>query len=269
MPIATPNASAAASATASRRVRCAESASIPPRLTQRAGAASRRYARFPLVACRERGGPAKSPPRSAKSPCGPLHSRRSDVGETAETPTMANGLINELKELNPADAGPLPLRDVRSRSVRGALIRFETLRRLVRVAVLGVLDAAGVFLAIWTALELKAVVNGKSDLVLSYHQTQDVAPLAILVTLLLFARSRLYGDRNMRPGLSGIVASLFQATVVILLYAVAEGGHFSSYYIFYGSLVFALAYVSLFRWTFEKVSGAVLSAAGYKLRTVY
>src|SRR4051812_42987233 len=183
---------------------------------------------------------------------------------------MANGLVNELKELKPPEAAELTARDVRARRapIRSALIRWETLRRLIRVFTLGALDGAGGFLAVWTALELKAVVNGKSDLAVSFEQAMDVAPLAILVTWLLFARSDLYADRAVRPGFTRIVASMFQVTLVILVYAVAEGSHFSSYYIFYGSLFFSLAYLSAFRWLFDRVSGWALRAAGYRRRAV-
>src|SRR5437763_11499309 len=102
---------------------------------------------------------------------------------------MANGLVKDLQELKPHEAGlSLPARDIRARKapVRSALIRYEAMRRLTRVVILTALDIAGVFGAIWTALELKALINGKSDLVQTFHQTEDVAPLAILVTLLLF-----------------------------------------------------------------------------------
>src|SRR3954467_3406919 len=183
---------------------------------------------------------------------------------------MANGLVNELKDLEPRSAAGLSARDVRARKapLRHILIRWETLRRLIRVLTLAALDTAGVFLAIWTALELKAVVNAKSDLHVSFQQTQDVAPLAVLVTLMLFARSDLYADRAVRPGFTRIVAAMFQATVVVLVYAVVEGNHFSSYYIFYGSLFFALAYISGFRWVFDRVSGWALRAAGSPRRAV-
>jgi exopolysaccharide biosynthesis polyprenyl glycosylphosphotransferase len=183
---------------------------------------------------------------------------------------MPNGLVKELQELKPHEAVSLPARDIRARKrpVRNALIRFETLRRLTRVVVLTALDIAGVFGAIWTALELKALINGKPNLTSSFHQTQDVAPLAILVTLLLFARSGLYSDRAVRPGFTRVVASLVQVTFITVAYAVVEGAHFTSYYIFYGSLLFALAYVSIFRWVFDRVSGAALRAAGYRRRAV-
>jgi exopolysaccharide biosynthesis polyprenyl glycosylphosphotransferase len=186
---------------------------------------------------------------------------------------MANGgLLKELQELEPAPGATttLPPRDVRARRpfLLRAIIRLRTLRAIARVLVLGALDAAGIFLAIWTALELKAALRDKSDLTLSYHQAQDVAPLAILVTLLLFARSDLYADRAVRPGFTRVIASLFQATVVVLAFAVVQGEQFSSFYIFYGSLLFAVIYVSAFRWLFEKATGAILRLGGYHRRAI-
>src|SRR3954466_2370680 len=186
---------------------------------------------------------------------------------------MGNGgLVNELREIKPrGDAGSLATRDVRAPKpafVRGFVIRMETLRRLLRFTVLATLDVAGIFLAIWTALELKAAVNGKSDLSLTFSQAKHWAPLACLVTVLLFARSRMYGDRPVRPGFAGIVGSLCQVTAVIFLYAIIQGQHFSSYYIFYGTLFFAIAYVSVFRWTFDWITWKILSAAGYRRRAV-
>jgi exopolysaccharide biosynthesis polyprenyl glycosylphosphotransferase len=160
----------------------------------------------------------------------------------------------------------LPARDVRAR--KPLLLRLEAGRALLRGATLVAFDIAGVFLAIWTALELKAALRGRSNLTLSYHQAVDVAPLACLVTILLFARSGLYGPRATRPGFARVVGSLFQVMVVSLIYGLVEGQHFSSYYIFYGSLFFALIYVSALRWGFEETSGAMLRAAGYRRRAV-
>jgi exopolysaccharide biosynthesis polyprenyl glycosylphosphotransferase len=178
---------------------------------------------------------------------------------------MANGLVRHLEEVKSAPV-VLPPRDVRAR--KPLLLRLETGRTIVRVATLVTLDVVGVFLAIWTALEVKAALRGKSDIVLSFHQAWDVAPLACLVTILLFARSRLYGPRAIRPGFARVIGSLFQVMIVSLIYGVVEGGQFSSYYIFYGSLFFALIYVSAFRGAFEAASGALLRAAGYRRRAV-
>jgi exopolysaccharide biosynthesis polyprenyl glycosylphosphotransferase len=182
---------------------------------------------------------------------------------------MGKSFVNELREVRSPEPIPMP-RDVRARrpGVLRWIIDAETLRRVVRVAILGALDIAAVFMAIWTALELKAVLRGASDPGLSFDQAQDVAPLACLITLLLFARSGLYGDRAARPGFAQIIGSLFQVAVVAFIYALAEDYHFSSGYIFYGTLLFALVYVCTFRWVFERISGLVLRMAGYRRRAV-
>jgi len=151
--------------------------------------------------------------------------------------------------------------------LRGVL-RFDTLRAIVRVSTLAALDLAGLVLAIYTALLLKAAIANPDQLSQMWGQTKDYAPLAGLVMLLLFARSGLYRDRAQRPGFTKVIASLFQVTLVVLIYAEIEGEPFQSYYIFYASLFFALIYVSFFRWLFERASGAVLRAAGYRRRAV-
>jgi exopolysaccharide biosynthesis polyprenyl glycosylphosphotransferase len=101
-----------------------------------------------------------------------------------------------------------------------------------------------------------------------WGQAKDYFPLGGLVMVLLFARSGLYRERAQRPGSAKVIASLFQVTLVVLVYATIEGENFQSYYIFYSSLFFAVIYVSSLRWLFEKVSGAVLRAAGYRRRAV-
>jgi exopolysaccharide biosynthesis polyprenyl glycosylphosphotransferase len=164
----------------------------------------------------------------------------------------------------------LPDRDMRAKRppALSFLLRMDTLRRITRVLVLLVLDFAGLALAIFTALALKAAVRGRLDVSLAYQQTRHFVAFSYLVMVLLFARSGLYASRNERPGLTRIIASLFQVAVVALIFAVVSGEQFSSYYIFYGSLIFALLYVSLFRQFYEWLSGIVLRAAGYARRAV-
>jgi exopolysaccharide biosynthesis polyprenyl glycosylphosphotransferase len=188
-----------------------------------------------------------------------------------ELQLMGDGLARELRELEPPAApAELPMRDVRAGSVPilKGLLRFEALRRGGRVLTLAALDVAGMFLAIWTALAIKAAFRAPGILGGTFEQAQEYAPLACLVMLLLFARSGLYRDRGQRPGFAAIISGLFQVTLIVLLYAVIEGHQFSSYYIFYGTLFFAVVYLSAFRWTFERVSGAALRAAGYRRRAV-
>jgi exopolysaccharide biosynthesis polyprenyl glycosylphosphotransferase len=148
------------------------------------------------------------------------------------------------------------------------LLRLETARRTGRVLSLMALDFAAVFLAIFTALALKAAVRGSLDTAAIFHQTKDIVSFAYLLTVLLFARSALYADRAARPGLTRIVACLFQVMIVALLFALVNGEDFSSYYIFYGSLFFGVLYVAGFRFLYEEITGALLRAAGYQRRAV-
>jgi exopolysaccharide biosynthesis polyprenyl glycosylphosphotransferase len=148
------------------------------------------------------------------------------------------------------------------------LLQLETARRVVRVLSLLALDFAGVALAIFTALVLKAVVLGHVETAQAYDETKQILAFAYLVTALLFARSGLYGRRGTRPGLTRIVASLFQVSFVALLFAVVSGQHFSSFYIFWGSLGFALLYVPLLRYAYERGTGALMRTAGRQRRAV-
>jgi exopolysaccharide biosynthesis polyprenyl glycosylphosphotransferase len=124
-------------------------------------------------------------------------------------------------------------------------------------------------MAITTALWLKAgLTTGQWHVTAQSTQTAQLFDFAYLVTVLLFARSGLYAARGERPGMSRIVSSLCQVALVALVFAVASGSTFSSYYIFYGSLFFAVIYVSLLRLSYEKVTGALLRLAGYQRRAV-
>jgi exopolysaccharide biosynthesis polyprenyl glycosylphosphotransferase len=179
---------------------------------------------------------------------------------------VPNGLVKELQEVEPL---ALPPRDVRAgKPLLGGLLRFDFARGVARVTILAALDLAGLFLAIYTALIVKAAVRHPDTIGQMWDQAWDYLPLGGLVMLLLFGRSGLYRERAQRPGLPRVIASLFQTTVAVLLYALIEGEAFQSYYIFYGSLIFALIYVSGFRWAFERVSGLILRAAGYRRRAV-
>ena len=181
-------------------------------------------------------------------------------------PTRPQGPLAPLEDL---PTSPVE-RDVRRKKppVLSFLLRADTFRRLARFVALLALDFAGIFAAILTALALKAAARGQLDLSVAFQQTKDYVSFGFLVMALLFARSGLYGDRAVRPGLTSIVSSLFQTTVVVLIYAVVSGKEFSSFYIFYGSLLFAVAYISTFRFIYERSTGLLLRAAGYRRRAL-
>ena len=112
-------------------------------------------------------------------------------------------------------------RDIRRRRppVLSFLLRMSTMRRLGRLVSLLALDFAGVALAIFTALVLKEAVRGSVVPNTALHGTENFLPFAYLLTALLFARSGLYAERGLRPGLSRIVGSLFQVAFVAVIFA--------------------------------------------------
>jgi exopolysaccharide biosynthesis polyprenyl glycosylphosphotransferase len=183
-------------------------------------------------------------------------------------PTNVNPADLSSASLPPLDV--LPDRDMRAKRppALSFLLRWSTLRRGARVVSLLALDLGAIILAIFTALCLKAIARDSWDPRVSWEQAKEYVPFAFLVASLLFARSGLYAERSQRPGLTRIVASLFQTTLVALIFAVVNGEEFSSYYIFYGTLFFSVAYVSTARYAYEQATGALLRSAGYKRRAV-
>jgi exopolysaccharide biosynthesis polyprenyl glycosylphosphotransferase len=164
----------------------------------------------------------------------------------------------------------LPFRDMRAKRppLLSFLLRLDTLRRLGRLSSLLVLDFVAIFMAILTALSLKAAVLGAWSFPATVKETDDTVSFAYLLTVLLFAKSGLYSSRAVRPGMSRIGSSLFQVMVVALIFAMVSGREFQSYYIFYGSLAFAIAYVASLRFAYEHATGLLLRWAGYQRRAI-
>jgi exopolysaccharide biosynthesis polyprenyl glycosylphosphotransferase len=148
------------------------------------------------------------------------------------------------------------------------LLRKETLRRLTRVVTLLALDFVGVGAALFTAFAIKLALTSDATLQNTWGFTRPALAFAYLLTVLMFARVDLYADRTRRPGLPKIVAALFFATVLGALFALATGNHFSSYYIFYGSLFFGVLYISALRELYTRITGRLLEQAGYRRRAL-
>jgi exopolysaccharide biosynthesis polyprenyl glycosylphosphotransferase len=164
----------------------------------------------------------------------------------------------------------LPAHDVRRKSptVLSFLLRLETFRLLMRVGSLLAIDFIGVFAALFTSLATRQALRGELNLSVAWHQTKPWLWFAYLVTVLMFARTDLYSERQGRPGLGGIAGALFQVTVIALVFALANGEHFQSYYLFYGSLFFGTAYLASLRYLHLRLTGRLLEQAGYRRRAL-
>jgi exopolysaccharide biosynthesis polyprenyl glycosylphosphotransferase len=186
------------------------------------------------------------------------------IEQTTAPRSKSNGSPADLDQLT------LPRRDVRRKrpAVLAFVLRVETLRRSFRVLSLLALDLVGVTGALFTALSVKLALHGNLDASVAWKDTKHWLPIAYLITVLMFARADLYADRPRRPGLSRIAAALFWAAVIALVFALASGQHFSSYYIFYGSLFFAVVYIAGLRELHLRVTGWLLAQAGYQRRAL-
>lgn len=152
----------------------------------------------------------------------------------------------------------------RRRTPLSFLLTMETLRTVARVASLVVLDVVGLYLAILLALESKSLLFDGVNFSANVTQAYNYGVFAALLTLLLFARTGLYGDRGSRPGLGAVVSALFSVALVALIYSLIVGREYSSYYIFWGTLVFAIVIVGALRALYDRASGRLLRAAGYR-----
>ncbi len=166
--------------------------------------------------------------------------------------------------------GSVPARDVRRKRppLLMFMLRAETVRRIARVIALLALDFIGVVASIFTALTVKLVFRGEFTFHRAWSDARPALAFAYLLTVLLFARVDLYADRPRRPGLSKIAAALLQVTLVALVFALATGNQFNSYFIFYGSLFFAIVYISGLRELYTRATGWMLEQAGYRRRAL-
>jgi exopolysaccharide biosynthesis polyprenyl glycosylphosphotransferase len=171
-----------------------------------------------------------------------------------------------------AASAPFTLTELDIRRKHDSVVTFilgrGVVRRATRVLVLLALDFVGVMGALFTALLIKLAVHGDASFGTAWNETDSVMALAYLITALNFARLDAYADRPRRPGLTKITIALFQATIVGLIFELASGTHFNSYYLFYGSLFFAIVYIGTLRALYTNVTGWLLERAGYRRRAL-
>jgi exopolysaccharide biosynthesis polyprenyl glycosylphosphotransferase len=186
------------------------------------------------------------------------------IDQREATPRTTNGTLDGAVPVPP------PARDVRRKRppALSFVLRLETARKIARVVSLLAIDYVGVAAALFTALMVKLALNDQFSLSVGWRESRQWVAFAYLVTVLMFARADLYADRPRRPGLGGIASALFQATVVALVFALANGERFSSYYIFYGSLFFSVVYIAGLRYVHMRLTGWLLDQAGYRRRAV-
>jgi exopolysaccharide biosynthesis polyprenyl glycosylphosphotransferase len=160
------------------------------------------------------------------------------------------------------------------RAARPYLFTGSPLRTLVRrvlsVSVLILIDLTGLTIGLYLALALRsAIVDPKPILWnLLWDNESDWLPFLTLVLILVFWRNRLYGPRELREGAGRIVPSVFLVTLLALAFAAGTGQHFTTFGLYLSAAVFVAVLISLFRWSYETLTGSLLRSLGVRRRAL-
>jgi len=169
-------------------------------------------------------------------------------------------------------APPLPVEDIRS--ARPYILRpspFKTFaRRALSVAGLVVVDLAGLTIGLYAALSLRSEVRDPKPILWNLLWTQETnwLPFLSLILVLVFWRSRLYAPRELREGAGQIVASVLLVAVLSLAFAIGTGQHFTTFGFYPVAALFIAVLISLFRWSYETVTGALMRSFGVRRRAL-
>jgi len=150
-------------------------------------------------------------------------------------------------------------RDVRFLPLLAGPAAYQRFRRALSVLVLVVIDITALFLAIYGALALKLVLEGREvDSSAIWALEQQALPLAAVTMVLTFAKNRLYAPREQRPGAAAVLSSVTTGTLIVLVLVFAAGWRFDTYYIFYSSWFFVCLLVLALRASYDSLTTLAL-----------
>jgi exopolysaccharide biosynthesis polyprenyl glycosylphosphotransferase len=161
------------------------------------------------------------------------------------------------------------VRAVRPYLLSGSLLR-TLVRRLVSVALLVTMDVAGLVLGLYGALTLRALLFDPKPILWGFLWDQETSWLAFLILLLLlvFWRGALYAPRELREGSGRVVPSVVLVSALSLAFAIGTGQHFTTFGLYVVGAVFVAALISLFRGSYEILTGSLMRVAGVRRKAV-
>jgi exopolysaccharide biosynthesis polyprenyl glycosylphosphotransferase len=160
------------------------------------------------------------------------------------------------------------------RSARPYLLNRSPLktlgRRAASIGALVVIDLAGLMIGLFLALALRSLIIDPKPILwnLLWDHETDWLPFLILLLLLVFSRNGLYGPRELREGAGRIAPSVLLVAVLSLAFAVGTGQHFTTFGLYIASAFFVALLISLFRWSYETVTGSLLRSFGVRRRAL-
>ena len=147
----------------------------------------------------------------------------------------------------------------------------SAVRRALSVLSLGALDLAGLTLGLYGALALRALLFEPKPIlwgVLWRDGAGKWLPFLALLMYVVFWRASLYAPREIREGPGKILSSLAVVALLALAFGVGTGHNFGTFGLFPTAVVLTAASISLFRWSYESITGNLLRIAGVRRRAV-
>jgi len=177
---------------------------------------------------------------------------------------VTTGTIDEGARVRDED-----VRAVRPYLLSGSLLR-TLVRRLVSVGLLVTMDVAGLVLGLYGALTLRALLFDPKPILWGFLWDQETGWLAFLILLLLlvFWRGALYAPRELREGSGRVVPSVVLVSALSLAFAIGTGQHFTTFGLYVVGAVFVAALISLFRGSYEILTGSLMRVAGVRRKAV-
>ena len=165
-----------------------------------------------------------------------------------------------------------PPEDVRS--ARPYMLRRNPLkafvRRAVSIAALIAIDVTGLTIGLYIALVLRSVVRDPSPILwnLLWKAEADWLPFLVLLTVLVFWRNRLYGQRELREGAGRIVPSVLLVTALALAFAIGTDQHFTTFGLYLVAAIAIATMISVLRWSYETLTGSLMRSFGVRRRVL-
>jgi exopolysaccharide biosynthesis polyprenyl glycosylphosphotransferase len=186
---------------------------------------------------------------------------------------MSGKLVPPAEVSREAPKPPTADRDVRASRIyllsRGPIV--SALRRVASVVALVILDVAGLALGIYVALVLRQIVAGDGDLLWGLLWREGPAEwlkFVAPITILVFAQSGLYRQRELRPGAGRILACLIVVALIVLAFGLGTGYDFTTSGLIPTSVVVSAIAIGLLRAAYESASLEIMRAAGIRRRVV-
>jgi exopolysaccharide biosynthesis polyprenyl glycosylphosphotransferase len=144
-------------------------------------------------------------------------------------------------------------------------------RRLASIAMLVVIDLAGLAFGVYAALVLRDVYRGNDPPLwgVLWRQVTDWLPFLAVVTVLIFWQAGLYAPRERRAGFGRVVSALVAVLVIAVAFGVGIGKlEFKTFGFFPTALVLTVALIGLLRASYDAISADLLRAMGVRRRVV-